>query len=89
MTQPRTIDCETVRDLAPLYVLGALAAAEAAAIREHLAHCDDVHAELQELAEDAGSLLLSVEPADPPAAVRSRLLDRMSLPSGENTAAKM
>jgi anti-sigma-K factor RskA len=74
MTEPRTMDCETVRELAPLYVLGVLEPDEAAAVREHVAGCDDVHAELQELAEAAGSLLLAVEPAEPPAALKSRLL---------------
>jgi anti-sigma-K factor RskA len=70
----RQMDCETVRDLAPLYVLGALEPDEAAAVRDHVASCDDVHAELQELAEPAGTLLLAVEPSEPPAALKSRLL---------------
>jgi anti-sigma-K factor RskA len=74
MTEPRAMDCETVRELAPLYVLGVLEADEAAAVREHVAACDDVHAELQEHAEAAGSLLLAAEPAEPPAALKSRLL---------------
>lgn len=74
MTGPRAMDCDTVRDLAPLYVLGALESDEAAAVREHLATCDDAHAELLELAEPAGSLLLAPEPAEPPAALKGRLL---------------
>ena len=44
------------------------------AVREHLAGCDDAHAELLELGEAATSLLETVEPADPPAALKSRLL---------------
>ncbi len=74
MTEPRTMDCETVRELAPLYVLGVLEPDEAAAVREHVAGCDDVHAELEELAGAAGSLLLAAEPVEPPAALKSRLL---------------
>ena len=75
MTEPRAMDCDTIRDLAPLYVLGALEPDEAAAVRAHIATCDDVHAELHELAEPAGSLLLGIEPVEPPAALKSRLLD--------------
>lgn len=74
MTDPRTMDCDTVRDLAPLYVLGALEPDEAASVREHLATCPDVHAELQELAAPAGSLLLAEEPVEPPAGLKSRLM---------------
>ena len=74
MTEPRTMDCDTVRDLAPLYVLGVLEPDEAAAVREHLATCPDVHAELEELAEPAGSLLLAEEPVEPPAGLKFRLM---------------
>ena len=74
MTEPRTMDCDTVRELAPLYVLGVLEPDEAAAVREHLATCPDVHAELQELAEPAGSLLLAEEPVEPSAGLKSRLM---------------
>jgi anti-sigma-K factor RskA len=68
------MDCDTVRDLAPLYVLGALEPGEATAVREHLATCPDVHAELQELAEPVGSLVLAEEPVEPPAGLKARLM---------------
>src|SRR4051812_14280845 len=68
------MDCDTVRDLAPLFVLDALEPDEAAAVRAHLAECEDAHAELQELAEAAGSMSLAVEPVEPPAALKPRLL---------------
>src|SRR4051812_42279701 len=68
------MDCDTVRDLAPLFVLDALEPDETAAVRAHLADCDDAHAELQELAEAAGSLSLLVEPVEPSAGLKSRLL---------------
>jgi anti-sigma-K factor RskA len=68
------MDCDTIRDLAPLYVLGALEPDEAAAVRAHVASCDDAHAELQELAEPAGALLLEVEPVEPPSALKARLM---------------
>ena len=44
------------------------------AVREHLAGCDDAHAELLELGEAATALLETVEPADPPAELKARLL---------------
>lgn len=75
MTTPREpIDCDAVRDLAPLFVTGALAAAEADAVREHLAGCDDPHLELLEFGEAATALLETIEPVEPPAALKARLL---------------
>lgn len=68
------LDCDAVRDLAPLFVAGALEAPEAAAVREHLTACDDPHLELLELGEAATALLETVEPADPPPALKTRLL---------------
>ena len=74
MSDRRTLTCEEIRDLAPLFVTGALDPDEMDAVREHLAGCDDAHAELLELGEAATSLLETVEPADPPAELKSRLL---------------
>lgn len=74
MTDPRAMDCDTVRDLAPLFVLGALEPAEEAAVREHLATCPDAHAEVLDLAEPAASLLLLPEAVEPPPALKARLL---------------
>jgi hypothetical protein len=74
MTDRSTLTCEEIRDLAPLFVTGALDPGEMDAVREHLAGCDDAHAELIELGEAAAALLETAEPAEPPAALRSRLL---------------
>ena len=74
MSDRTTLTCDEIRDLAPLFVTGALDPDEMDAVREHLAGCDDAHAELLELGEAATSLLETVEPADPPAALKSRLL---------------
>ncbi len=74
MSDRRTLTCDEIRDLAPLFVTGALDPDEMDAVREHLAGCDDAHAELLELGEAATSLLETVEPADPPADLKSRLL---------------
>ncbi|OGO54537.1 MAG: hypothetical protein A2V85_10920 [Chloroflexi bacterium RBG_16_72_14] len=68
------LTCDEVRDLAPMFVTGALDPDEMDAIREHLAGCEDAHAELSGLGEAATALLASVEPVEPPAALRSRLL---------------
>ena len=43
------LTCDEVRDLAASFVLGALDAAEADAVRAHLASCADPHAEIAEL----------------------------------------
>jgi hypothetical protein len=74
MSARPTLTCDEVRDLAPLFVTGALDPDEMDAMREHLAGCDDPHAELLELGEAATSLLEAVEPAEPPPALRDRLL---------------
>jgi len=75
MTAPRDpIDCDAVRDLAPLFVTAALEAGDEAAVRDHLAGCDDPHLELIELGEAATALLETVEPVEPPAGLRGRLM---------------
>jgi anti-sigma-K factor RskA len=74
MTPDRILACDEVRDLAPLYVIGALDPAEEDAIRAHLATCADPHSELAELGLPVAALLLGVEPVDPPPGLRTRLL---------------
>lgn len=74
MTAPRTLTCDEVRDLAPMFVLDALEPAEMAAVREHLADCTDAHLELLELGEAATALVETVEPAEPPARLKASLL---------------
>lgn len=61
-------------DLAPLFVLGALEADEAAAVRAHLAGCREPHPELDELGGVVPYLLEDVEPIEPSAALRGRIL---------------
>jgi len=67
-------DHEAVGAVAGLYALGALDADEAAAVREHLASCALDHPELDEGGMVASALLETVEPVEPPAALKSRLL---------------
>lgn len=68
------LDCEAVRDLAGLYALGALEPGEAEAIREHVAGCTVGHPELDADTAIATALLETVEPVEPPAGLRTRLL---------------
>ena len=54
MTEQRrdmqALTCDEIRDLAAPFVLGALEADEAEAVRAHLLSCPDAHAEFVELA---------------------------------------
>lgn len=61
-------------DLAPLFVLGALEPDEAAAVRAHVAGCPEPHPELEELGGVVPYLLEEVEPLEPPAGLRDRIL---------------
>lgn len=73
-TSHDTLDCDAVRDLAPSFVTGALEAAEADAVRDHLAGCGDPHLEILEMGEAAIALLELVEPVEPPAGLKGRLM---------------
>ncbi len=68
------LTCETVRDLAAGFVLGALEPPEMVAVREHLASCADTHAEFAELGGVVPYLAESLEPVEPPAGLRGRIL---------------
>jgi hypothetical protein len=67
------LDCDQVRDLLPAYVLGALERDEEAAVREHLATCN-LHAEAAELGGVVPYLAETLDPVEPPAALRSRIM---------------
>lgn len=95
MTEPRRLDCAEVADLAPLFVLGALAADEKAAVRAHLATCPEAHDELAAFGGTAAYLAELPEPVEPPAALKGRLMvavsaelaQRQSLPAGAPASA--
>ena len=74
MTIQPTLTCDDVRDLAPLFATDALDVEEMAAVRAHLADCPDAHDELLAFGEAATTLLETVEPVEPPPALKSRLL---------------
>jgi anti-sigma-K factor RskA len=75
LTRPTPeLSCDEVRDLAASFVLGALDADEAAAVRAHVATCADPHAELAELGSVLAVLAESVPVVEPPAALKGRIM---------------
>jgi hypothetical protein len=78
MTGPDRMDnltCDDVRELAAAFVLGALDAAEEAAVREHLAggHAD-AHPEVAELGSVVPAFFEAVPIVEPPAGLKDRIL---------------
>ena len=68
------LTCDDVREMAGSFVLGALEPAEDAAVRAHLATCDDAHAEIAEAGSVLPVLLESVPVVEPSAALKGRIL---------------
>jgi len=68
------LTCDEVRDLAGSFVLDALDADEAAAVREHLATCPEAHEEIAELGGVVPVLAASVPVVEPPAGLKARVL---------------
>jgi len=75
MTSP---DHEELRARIGAYVLGALTPAEMAEVRAHLAGCPECAAEARAIQAVADALAWSVEPIDPPAAIRQRVLSAVT-----------
>jgi anti-sigma-K factor RskA len=69
------MDCATVRELAPEFVLGTLDAGTAARLRDHLAMCPEEHAELAGLGGVVPYLAESLEPVEPRPQLKARLLE--------------
>ena len=90
MTTRPILTCDEIRDLAPLFAMDALDADEMAAVREHVAGCAEAHEELLEFGEAATTLLEMVQPVEPPAALKSRLLAAATadLASGAHPASR-
>jgi hypothetical protein len=68
------LTCDEVRELAGAFVLGALEPAEDAAVRAHLATCDQAHAEIAELGGVLPVLAESVPVVEPSAALKGRIM---------------
>lgn len=72
--RPTELTCDDVRDMAGSFVLGALPAVEAAAVRVHLAFCADAHREIAELGSVLPVLDVSVVQVEPSEALKGRIL---------------
>jgi anti-sigma factor RsiW len=74
--RPTALTCDDVRDLAGSFVLGALPAAEADAVRAHLTSCPEAHAEVAELASVVPVLDLDAAAAglEPSTGLKDRIL---------------
>ncbi len=70
----RNLTCDEVRELAGAYVLGALDAAEAGAVRAHLVGHEDAHPEIAELGSVIPALSEIVPIVEPPAGLRDRIM---------------
>jgi anti-sigma-K factor RskA len=68
------LTCAEADDLAPAAALDALDAAEASALREHLADCPEAHATFVTFAGAAAPLAELADPIAPPPAVKTRLM---------------
>jgi hypothetical protein len=76
------LDCATVEDLAPAFVLGALETREAEAVRSHVAGCGRGHPELAELGGIVAHLAEAADPIEPADALRARVLDAVGSEAG-------
>jgi anti-sigma-K factor RskA len=81
-------DHDELRSQIGAYVLGALTPAELADVRAHLAVCDECAAEARALRPAVDALAWSVDPVNPPAAVRQRILSSISAPAATSTATR-
>lgn len=85
--QPGGLTCDAVRDLAASFVLDALPDDEMAAVREHLATCPEPHPEIAELAGVVPVLQAAVRPAEPPTALKDRIMAAAAADLAERRAA--
>jgi anti-sigma-K factor RskA len=69
------VAADALHELTAAYALDALDADELRAYEQHLAHCPRCQAELATLSAGASALAFAAEPAEPPAALRERILD--------------
>jgi anti-sigma-K factor RskA len=81
MTEQRRLGgltCAEADELAPAFVLGALEAIEADAVRAHLAACPEAHEALVAFGGTAGYLAELAEPVQPQAALKERLMSAVA-----------
>lgn len=81
------LSCEEVAELAGVYVLHALAADEAEAVRAHLDGCVRPHPEFAEVGGVVPALALLFEPVDAPVDLKSRVMAAVAAPARSASAA--
>ena len=74
MTDEQRLTHAEAVELAAPYVLGALEPHEEAAVRGHLRSCPQSHAEFEEVGSVVPALAETIEPVEPPVALKSRIL---------------
>jgi hypothetical protein len=74
MSRLSGLTCQDVADLAAGFVLGALEPNQMHDVRDHLASCPQPHPEMSELGGVVPYLADSVEPVEPPVALRGRIV---------------
>jgi anti-sigma-K factor RskA len=82
----KTLTCDEVREMAGAFVLGALDPAEVAAVRAHLASCDDAHEEIAELGGVLPVLAESVPVVEPSEGLKARIMAAAAADLEERTA---
>jgi hypothetical protein len=80
--------CSAVRDRLAELALGVLPPEEAERIERHLESCPGCRKERAALEEGAATLGFSLAPADPPASLEHRVLDRLAQASGRRVPAQ-
>jgi len=80
------LTCEAVTELAGVYVLHALAADEAEAVRAHLDGCVRPHPEFAEVGGVVPALALLFEPVDAPVDLKSRVMAAVAAPARSASA---
>ena len=80
------LTCDDVREMAGAFVLGALEPAELAAVRAHLATCEDAHEEIAELGGVLPALAESVPLVEPPEGLKGRIMAAAAADLGERSA---
>ena len=70
----RELTCDEVREMAGAFVLGALDASEAAAVRAHLASCPEAHDDIVELGSVIPAFAEAVPLVEPPEGLKARIM---------------
>jgi hypothetical protein len=78
-----TLTCDTARDQAAGFVLGALEPGEEREVRDHLAACTESHREFEILGGVAQYFDETVELVEPPASLRNRVLSAVAFTQQE------